>query len=149
MARGVRSALRRFIDSEATGGMLLIATGALALIAANSGLAEHYRDLLDAPAGPLSVHLWINDALMAFFFLLVGLEIKREFLDGNLATWERRRLPLIAATAGMAAPALVFLAVAGGHSGLARGWAIPAGTDIAFAIGVLALLCSRAPARLK
>jgi NhaA family Na+:H+ antiporter len=149
MAKGVKSALRRFLDSEATGGMLLIAAAALALIAANSGFARPYRDLLDAAAGPLSVHLWINDALMAFFFLLVGLEIKREFLDGNLATWERRRLPLIAAACGMAVPALVYLAVAGGDPLLARGWAIPAATDIAFAIGVLALLGSRAPASLK
>jgi NhaA family Na+:H+ antiporter len=141
--------LRRFLDSEATGGMLLIAAAALALIAANSGLAGPYRDLLAAAAGPLTVHMWINDALMAFFFLLVGLEIKREFLDGNLATWERRRLPLMAAAAGMPAPALVFLAVAGGDPLLARGWAIPAATDIAFAIGVLALLGSRAPASLK
>jgi NhaA family Na+:H+ antiporter len=149
MARGVTSALRRFLGSEATGGLLLIAAGALALAAANSGLAARYHALLDAAAGPLSVHLWINDALMAFFFLLVGLEIKREFLDGNLATWERRRLPLIAAAAGMAVPALLFLAVAGGDPGLVRGWAIPAATDIAFAIGVLALLGSRAPASLK
>ena len=149
MARGVKSALRRFLDSEATGGMLLIAAAALALAAANSGLARPYHALLDAAAGPLTVHLWINDALMAFFFLLVGLEIKREFLDGNLATWERRRLPLIAAASGMAVPALVYLAVAGGDPALARGWAIPAATDLAFAIGVLALLGSRAPASLK
>lgn len=149
MVKSGKSALRRFLDSEATGGMLLIAAAALALVAANSGLARPYHDLLGAAAGPLSVHLWINDALMAFFFLLVGLEIKREFLDGNLATWERRRLPLIAAAAGMAVPALVFLAVAGGDPKLARGWAIPAATDIAFAIGVLALLGSRAPASLK
>jgi NhaA family Na+:H+ antiporter len=149
MARGVTSALRRFLDSEATGGLLLIAAGALALIAANSGLAGRYHALLDAPAGPLSVRLWINDALMALFFLLVGLEIKREFLDGNLASWERRRLPLLAAAAGMAVPALLFLAIAGGDRALSRGWAIPAATDIAFAIGVLGLLGSRAPASLK
>ena len=106
MARGVTSALRRFLDSEATGGMLLIAAAALALVAANSGLAAALSALCSTPRlGPLTVHLWINDALMALFFLLVGLEIKREFLDGDLATWERRRLPLIAAAAGMAVPA--------------------------------------------
>jgi len=149
MAKIGKSALRRFLDSEATGGLLLIAAAALALAAANSGLAKSYHDLLDAAAGPLTIHQWINDALMALFFLLVGLEIKREFLDGNLATWERRLLPLIAAAAGMAMPALVFLAVTGGDPLLARGWAIPAATDIAFAIGVLALLGSRAPASLK
>ena len=109
MAKRVTSALRRFLDGEAVGGMLLIAAAALALIAANSGLAGPYRALLEAAAGPLTVRLWINDALMAVFFLLVGLELKREFLDGNLATWERRRLPLIAAASGMAVPALVYL----------------------------------------
>src|SRR3954469_99342 len=149
MAQVGTSALRRFLDNEATGGMLLIGAAALALVAANSGLARPYRDLLETAAGPLTVQLWINDALMAFFFLLVGLEIKREFLDGNLASWERRRLPLLAAAAGMAVPALLFLAIAGGDPLLARGWAIPAATDIAFAIGVLALLGSRAPASLK
>lgn len=149
MARGGKSALRYFLDSEATGGLLLIGAAALALIAANSGLAGPYHRLLGAAAGPLTVHLWINDALMAFFFLLVGLEIKRELLDGNLASWERRRLPLIAAASGMAVPALVYLALVGGDPALARGWAIPAATDIAFAIGVLALLGSRAPASLK
>jgi NhaA family Na+:H+ antiporter len=149
MAKGAESALRGLLGSEAAGGLVLIAAAALALVAANSGLARPYHDLLTTAAGPLTVHLWINDALMAIFFLLVGLEIKREFLEGNLATWERRRLPLIAAASGMAAPALVYLAVAGGDPLLARGWAIPAATDIAFAIGVLALLGSRAPASLK
>jgi NhaA family Na+:H+ antiporter len=149
MAQLGKSALRRFLDSEATGGMLLIGAAALALIAANSGLAGAYHRLLGAAAGPLTVRLWINDAMMAFFFLLVGLEIKRELLDGSLASWERRRLPLIAAASGMAVPALVYLAVARGDPTLARGWAIPAATDIAFAIGVLALLGSRAPASLK
>jgi NhaA family Na+:H+ antiporter len=149
MAKGVTSALWRFLDSEAAGGMLLIGAAALALIAANSSLAGPYRALLDAAAGPLSVRLWINDALMAVFFLLVGLELKREFLDGSLASWEMRRLPLIAAASGMAAPALVYLAIAGTDPLLARGWAIPAATDIAFALGVLALLGRRAPASLK
>jgi NhaA family Na+:H+ antiporter len=86
---------------------------------------------------------------MAIFFLLVGLEIKREFVDGHLATWASRRLPVLAAGAGMVVPALVYLAIAGNDATLARGAAIPAATDIAFAIGVLALLGSRAPASLK
>ena len=149
MAKGGRSALQRFLDSEAAGGLLLIAAAALALIAANSGLAGPYHALLGTPAGPLTIRLWINDALMAVFFLLVGLELKREFLDGSLATWERRRLPLIAAASGMAVPALVYLAIVRSDPLLARGWAIPAATDIAFAIGALALLGSRAPASLK
>jgi NhaA family Na+:H+ antiporter len=86
---------------------------------------------------------------MAIFFLLVGLEIKREFVDGHLSTWADRTLPMLAAAAGMVVPAIVYLAVAGGDPALHRGWAIPAATDIAFAIGVLALLGSRAPASLK
>jgi NhaA family Na+:H+ antiporter len=151
------SALRRFLDSEAAGGILLIGAAALALIVANSPLAELCRHVIHAETGPvltpgigpMTVHLWINDALMAVFFLLVGLEIKREFLDGRLSTWERRRLPLIAAGVGMALPAAIYLALTRGEPGLARGWAIPAATDIAFAIGVLALLGSRAPTSLK
>src|SRR3546814_17647621 len=82
---------------------------------------------------------------MAIFFLFVGLEIKRELVDGRLATWDQRRLPVLAAVAGMAAPALVYLAVIGGDPAMVHGWAIPAATDIAFAIGVLALLGPRAP----
>src|SRR3546814_16462617 len=100
-----RSALRDFLESESAGGMLLIAAAALAMIVANSTLGDLYHDAIHAVTGPvltdklgpMTVHLWINDGLMAIFFLLVGLEIKREFVDGRLARWDRRRLPMIAA----------------------------------------------------
>ncbi len=144
-----RSALREFLESEAAGGILLMIAATLAMLVANSPWSSSYFDWLHEKAGPLSVHHWINDALMAIFFLLVGLEIKREFVDGHLATWADRRLPVIAAAAGMVVPAIVYLGVTQGNPALARGWAIPAATDIAFAIGVLALLGSRAPASLK
>jgi Na+:H+ antiporter, NhaA family len=151
------SALREFLASEAAGGILLMAAAALAMIVANSAFAGDYFHFIHAVTGPeltpklgpMTVHLWINDGLMAIFFLLVGLEIKREFVDGHLATWADRRLPIIAAAAGMLVPAIIYLGVAGGDPALVRGWAIPAATDIAFAIGVLALLGSRAPASLK
>ncbi len=154
---GGDSALRRFLGSEATGGLLLIAAAALALVLSNGGLAHAYHGMLHAETGPvlaaglgpMTVHLWINDGLMAVFFMLVGLEIKRELVDGRLATRKQRRLPVIAAAAGMAVPALIYLLVAGDAPGLANGWAIPAATDIAFAIAVLALLGSRAPTSLK
>jgi Na+:H+ antiporter, NhaA family len=144
-----RSMLREFLRSEAAGGLLLMAAAALAMGIANSPLAPEYFAMLNQKIGPLSTLHWINDGLMALFFLLVGLEIKREFVDGHLSTWADRRLPIIAAAAGMIVPALVYLAVTNDNLSLARGWAIPAATDIAFAIGVLALLGSRAPASLK
>ena len=155
--RPVRSALRTFLAQEAASGLVLMAAAALALILANSPLADAYFAVLHlttgpmlAPAtGPMTVHLWINDALMAVFFLLVGLEIKRELTDGQLASPARRRLPIVAAAAGMIAPALVFLAMTRGDATLRPGWAIPAATDIAFAIGVLALLGKRVPPALK
>jgi NhaA family Na+:H+ antiporter len=120
--RGARSALRNFLSSEATGGVLLMVAAALALVIANSPLAHGYHDLLHAPLGPeltpklgpMTAHLWINDGLMAIFFLLVGLEIKRELVDGRLSSWERRRLPFIAAGAGMALPAILYLAAVRG-----------------------------------
>lgn len=144
-----RSMLREFLRSEASGGLLLMGAAALAMLIANSRFSPDYFDMLNAKLGPLSSLHWVNDGLMALFFLLVGLEIKREFVDGHLSTWADRRLPMIAAAAGMAVPALVYLAVTSDNLILARGWAIPAATDIAFAIGVLALLGSRAPASLK
>src|SRR5690348_1596883 len=111
------SALRDFLKSEAAGGLILICAASLALIIANSPLTDIYHHLLHAeigPAlsvkiGPMTPHLWINDGLMAVFFLLVGLEIKREWVDGQLANWRQRRLPVIVATAGMVVPALLYL----------------------------------------
>jgi Na+:H+ antiporter, NhaA family len=143
------SALRVFLRSEASGGMLLIASATAAILCANSSFSVDYFALLHAPLGPLSAHQWINDALMALFFFLVGLEIKREFSDGHLTTWADRRLPVIAAFAGMLLPAIVYLIITGGNPALLRGWAIPAATDIAFAIGVLAVLGSLVPTSLK
>ena len=134
---------------ERNAGLLLMAAAGLALAIANSPFADAYQHLLHAKVGPLSVHYWIADALMAVFFLLVGLEVKREWYDGQLATPAARRLPLIAAASGMAVPAIVYLIVTGGASDLSRGWAIPAATDIAFALGVLALIGKRAPAAIK
>ncbi|MER9636417.1 Na+/H+ antiporter NhaA [Mesorhizobium sp. M0228] len=143
------SMLREFLDSEAAGGLILMAAAALALIVANSPLSEAYFSALHAYLGPLSVSHWINDGLMAVFFLLVGLEIKREMLDGQLSTWPRRVLPGIAAAGGMAVPALVYVAINRNDPAALSGWAIPTATDIAFALGVLSLLGSRVPGSLK
>ncbi|CAM5776438.1 Na(+)/H(+) antiporter NhaA [Labrys miyagiensis] len=126
-----------------------MAVAALALIVANSPVGEGYFHILHLYIGPLSLLHWINDGLMAFFFLLVGLEIKREVLDGQLATWPRRALPGIGALGGMVVPAAIFIIVNWGHADTLKGWAIPSATDIAFALGVLALLGPRVPASLK
>ncbi|WP_421837368.1 Na+/H+ antiporter NhaA [Novosphingobium sp.] len=145
---GLRSKLAA---SEAAPGLVLMACAAVALVLANSPLAHAWHDLFlhPLPWRPVAqlenLHTWINDGLMAVFFLVVGLEIKREFVMGALADSARRRLPVIAAFAGMAVPALVYVGVTGGHPDLRNGWAIPAATDIAFALGVLALLGSRVP----
>ena len=143
------TAFRRFIDSESSGGIVLMAAAALALIVANSPLAETYFGALKTYVGPLSVSHWINDALMAVFFLLVGLEIKREFVDGQLSTWPRRILPGICAAGGMAVPALIFASLNWSNGEVIRGWAIPTATDIAFALGVLSLFGDRVPASMK
>ncbi|RYI99940.1 MAG: Na+/H+ antiporter NhaA, partial [Acetobacteraceae bacterium] len=141
------SALRRFLHGQSSAGLVLMGTAALALVLANSPLGPGYEALLHAYVGPLSLGHWVNDGLMAVFFLLVGLEIKREALDGQLSSWPRRILPGVAAAGGMAVPALVYLAFNPGPT--AQGWAIPAATDIAFALGVISLLGKRVPASLR
>jgi len=138
-----------FMSGSATGGLVLMGTAALAMVVANSPLGPAYFDALHVELGPLSVLHWINDGLMAIFFLLVGLEIKREFIDGELASNRLRILPGLAAFGGMAAPALIYLAINWNSGDAAKGWAIPSATDIAFALGVAALLGSRVPASLK
>ena len=143
------SFIRDFMNSEASGGILLMAAAALALVVANSPLSGAYFDTLHTYVLGLSIGHWINDGLMAIFFLLVGLEIKREMLDGQLSTWSCRILPGIAAAGGMLVPALVYLAFNAGNPATVNGWAIPAATDIAFALGVLSLLGPRVPISLK
>ena len=143
------SVLRHLLQSEASGGLVLMGAAALALVAANSPLSEHYFAILQSYIGPLSIGHWINDALMAIFFLLVGLEIKREMLDGQLSSWRRRILPGVAALGGMIVPAIIYVTFNWNHESTLRGWAIPTATDIAFALGVLSLLGSRIPTSLK
>ncbi|GAA5624752.1 Na(+)/H(+) antiporter NhaA [Brucella sp. NBRC 12953] len=143
------SIMRRFLDSESAGGIVLMAAAALALIVANSPFSKAYFGALQSYIGPLSLSHWINDALMAIFFLLVGLEIKREFLDGQLASWPNRILPGIAAAGGVVVPALIFVAFNYNDPEKVHGWAVPSATDIAFALGVLSLLGSRVPSSLK
>ncbi|MEG3089624.1 Na+/H+ antiporter NhaA [Sphingomonas sp. PB4P5] len=141
------SALRTFLERQSSAGLVLMGAAAIALIVANSPFAADYAAVLHAKIGPLSIGHWINDGLMALFFLFVGLEIKRETLDGQLSSWSRRILPGIAAAGGMVVPALVYLGF--NHTANASGWAIPAATDIAFALGVIALLGKRVPASLR
>ncbi|MBX9400175.1 Na+/H+ antiporter NhaA [Lysobacter sp. BMK333-48F3] len=150
-------ALSEFFRLEAAGGIVLIAAAVLALIAANSPLREAYQAFREIPVqlriGPLDIDkpllLWINDGLMAVFFLLVALEIKREALSGQLAERSQLVLPLVCASAGVVVPALLFFALNRGDAAAMRGWAVPTATDIAFALGVLALLGSRVPVAMK
>ena len=128
---------------------MLMVSATLALIVANSPLNPDYEAALAARIGPLSALRWINDGLMALFFLLVGLEIKRELLDGHLRHWSAKILPGLGALGGMVLPAAIYAAFNFNSSARLHGWAIPASTDIAFALGVLALLGPRAPASLK
>lgn len=150
-------AIDRFFSHEASGGILLMLSAVAALVVANSGLAGAYDSFLGAYLG-LTVNgeglekpaiLWINDGLMAVFFFLIGLELKRELLEGKLKNPRDVVLPGAAAVGGMALPALVYVAINWGNAATIGGWAIPAATDIAFALGILALVGSRAPSSLK
>ncbi|MFC4294508.1 Na+/H+ antiporter NhaA [Novosphingobium tardum] len=147
--------LRALAHSEAAPGVLLMAVTLVALGLANSALAHDYHALFHDPLAivPIArlntVHALINDGLMAVFFFVVGLEIKREIVTGALADAAARRLPVVAAAAGMAVPAAVYLLITRAHPELHRGWAIPAATDIAFAMGVLALLGKRIPPSIR
>jgi NhaA family Na+:H+ antiporter len=153
----VVAAIADFLRLEAAGGVLLFAAAAAAMLAANSPAARFYQAFLDTPvelrvgvfqiAKPLL--LWINDGLMALFFFLVGLELKREVLEGELARPAQVALPAIAAAAGMAVPAALYAWCNWGEPSAMRGWAIPTATDIAFALGVLSLLGERVPGALK
>lgn len=143
------SVLRDFLAGEAAGGTILMLVAALALAISNSPAAPYYFAALDLQVGGLSLLHWINDGLMAVFFLLIGLEIKRELCDGELSTWPRRILPGAAAAGGMAVPALIYVALNANSPETLRGWAVPAATDIAFALGVISLLGRRVPVSLK
>ncbi|MCS3418953.1 NhaA family Na+:H+ antiporter [Pseudomonas sp. BIGb0450] len=153
----LRSTFTRFFQLEAASGLLLIAAAALALIINNSPLSHLYASFLDVPVvaqiGALKIAkpalLWINDGLMALFFLLIGLEVKRELLDGQLSKPSQVVLPGAAAIGGMVVPALIYWALNKDNPAALGGWAIPMATDIAFALGVLALLGKRVPVSLK
>jgi Na+:H+ antiporter, NhaA family len=149
--------LQDFLRLEAAGGLLLMGAAVLALLVANSPLAGIYSAFLELPVearvGALGISkpmiLWINDGLMAVFFLLVGLELKRELLEGHLSNLRDAALPACAAIGGMAVPAAIYAGFNWGDAAAMKGWAIPAATDIAFALGVLMLLGERVPAALK
>lgn len=149
--------LAEFIRSESAGGMLLMITAALAMILANTPLSHLYDMFVATPVhiriGPLEIAkpllLWVNDGLMASFFFLVGLELKRELVIGELSTKSNIILPALGAIGGMIIPALIYIAVNLNDAEALRGWAIPAATDIAFALGILTLLGPRVPIGLK
>ncbi|HIF9278641.1 TPA: Na+/H+ antiporter NhaA [Photobacterium damselae] len=142
-------AIRKFLKLESAGGIVLIIAAAVAMFIANSPLGSVYSGVLHSYVAGLSVEHWINDGLMAIFFLLIGLEVKRELIEGALNTKEKAIFPAIAAVGGMIAPALVYVAFNFSDPVALKGWAIPAATDIAFALGVMALLGNRVPVSLK
>lgn len=141
----------RYLRTETTGGIILLAATAVALIWANSPLRDAYHALRDFRLGPEFLHLnltigdWAKDGLLALFFLVAGLELKRELVIGELSRFKQAVLPVVAAIGGMVVPAAVALAVGWGTPGIERAWAIPVATDIAFALGVLALTASNLP----
>ena len=153
------SAFLRFFHHESAGGIVLAMAALAALLVSNSSWGEHYRSFLAIPGQVIvgdaalvlskPLILWVNDLWMAVFFFLVGLEIKREFLEGELSGPGQLALPAVAALGGMLVPALIYTAFTWGDAVALRGWAIPAATDIAFALGIVSLLGSRVPLSLK
>ncbi|MEQ8388169.1 MAG: Na+/H+ antiporter NhaA [Alphaproteobacteria bacterium] len=149
--------IKEFLKLESAGGLVLMGAAVLALLISNSALGPYYDGLFALPLtislGDFGISkallLWVNDGLMAIFFLLVGLEIKREILEGELSSLDRAALPAVAAAGGMIVPALIYIAITNGDPVALNGWAIPAATDIAFALGILSLLGKRVPISLK
>ncbi|MEO6090858.1 MAG: Na+/H+ antiporter NhaA [Umezawaea sp.] len=145
----------RYLRTETVGGMVLLGVTAIALIWANSPLSDLYTGLRDLRVGPAALHLdlsledWAEDGLLAVFFFVAGLELKREMVVGELSKFKAAILPVIAAVGGMVVPALVAVGVAWGQPGVERAWAIPVATDIAFALGVLAITASGLPSSLR
>ncbi|MBK5217152.1 MAG: Na+/H+ antiporter NhaA [Propionibacteriales bacterium] len=143
------------LRKETVGGALLLTATVLALVWANSPFADSYNQLRDLSVGPASLHLnlslgtWAADGLLAIFFFVVGLELKREFVVGDLRDPRRAALPILAAVGGMAVPALMYVAINMGGDGALRGWAIPTATDIAFALAVLAVVSTHLPTALR
>ena len=155
-SRSLPKPIRKFLHTESSGGVVLLLAAAVALGWANSPLLASYSSLWETELAieiggvvrSMDLRHFVNEALMALFFFVVGLEIKREMVTGELRTWQRAALPAVAAVGGMVVPAALYLAINVGSAG-SRGWGVPMATDIAFAVGVLALLGSRVPANLK
>jgi len=153
----MQATIKNFLRLESSGGILLMAAGVLAMVAANSGAAGLYQLFIETPVemrvGALQIakplFLWVNDGLMAIFFFLVGLELKREFLEGELSQPANVVLPAVGAVGGMVVPVAIYYFFNQGDAAAMRGWAIPAATDIAFALGILTLLGTRVPVSLK
>ena len=141
--------IRDFFKMESAGGIILVIAAVIAMFVANSPLNEMYQGVLHSYVLGMSVSHWINDGLMAVFFLLIGLEVKRELLEGALKSKETAIFPAIAAVGGMLAPALIYVLFNSSNPEALQGWAIPAATDIAFALGIMALLGNRVPVSLK
>ena len=153
----MQATIKNFLRLESSGGILLMAAAVLAMVAANTGASGLYQLFVETPVeirvGALQIakplFLWVNDGLMAIFFFLVGLELKREFLEGELSRPANVVLPAVGAVGGMAVPVAIYFFFNQGDAAAMRGWAIPAATDIAFALGILTLLGSRVPVSLK